>query len=133
MDEYMDVGLIIPKRPSQKLLSWLKDALGGVEHQTSAQARVGEFEICHKGDLVAIASHLHSWTIAKVLFFAKSGGVCFAAVTPYQSVAKEKSHSIWRQLADPTVVFLSDIMCSVMHSQSNAAEARVLHNLSMVG
>jgi hypothetical protein len=128
----ISIGLIRPTVPKRKLLSWLNDALGHVDHKTSASARVSEHDICHKSDIVAIKQDSHNWFPALVLFFGLSSDVLYAAVSPLSLQGKHATYSTWIDGGEPIMVYLHEIMESLVYSTSGETTI-VLHPLALHG
>ena len=116
----MQVVLIKPTKPSKKLQAWLREAFGDCEAETALQARVNEFDLVSKGDVVAIKQLGHSrWEAAKVLFFVACNGVNFAAVRRCTMLNKDTTWSTWWMLDEYDVEALDNILGSMHYTEQD--------------
>ena len=134
----LDVGLINPKKPSKKLLSWLNDNLVDNDtHCVSAAARISAFECCHKNDLVAVRLNNNEdreWYVARVWFFGETEGEKWVALLPFSRVDAKKhtAYSAWREKDSPEIMFQEDILQSLIWTQQGDT-VTVLHTLQLFG
>lgn len=129
----LSIGLIKPTAPNRKLQTWLNEAIGNVAHTTSAAARISEYDICHKGDIVCVQQDsIADWFAAQVLFFGCSSDVLYAAVSPYSLVEKHATYSTWADDSDPIIVYISEILDSLVYSRDGHTIV-VLHPLALHG
>ena len=136
-NEFLDmrIGLYGGKPPSKKLGEFFREQFGEcVQHLVAARARFCEWESCSSGDVVAVRDpdHARDWYVAAIWFHVDSAGVKWSAVSTYTCVAKEPSFSRWKKLADPGVVYLTEILEVLIHSKSGD-EVTVLRPLSLFG
>ena len=94
----MTIGLVNPHKPSRRLRAFLSSSLSFPEEVflTSSQARYSEFEVCSKGDVVAIKDGV-AWFPAQVYFHASAHDVAFAAVLQFVLHERHASFNIWQK------------------------------------
>ena len=109
----------------------MREAFGDCEAETALQARVNEFELVSKGDVVAIQQLGNSrWEAAKVLFFAACNDVNFAAVRRCTMLSKDTTWSTWRVLDEYDVETLDNILGSMQYTEQDD-KLTVLHLCGM--
>ena len=92
----LSVGLVHPRPPSKKMTAFLDECIGPLQHSTSATARFSKHDCASKGDVVALKdpSVPSGWVAARILWFADTGGVQYAAVRSGRCV---EHHRWYRQ------------------------------------
>ena len=126
----LDIGLIAPTAPTKKLQKFLTDTFNTEEHRASGKARFNEFDVAWVRDVIALKSS-GGWIAARVIFFASSWSVPYAAVQPFKCLESHPWHSTWTKFGDPMLADLEDFI-EVLTVRGNDGVLTVLHPLALV-
>ena len=122
------IGLMNPRAPPTKLLAWLNETFEpGTNYTYSDRARYSQFEVCDKGDFVAVRSG-DRWVLGQVWFHVCVVDACITGVSVLQLVQWNEHSSVWRDVGASDIIALDDIKAVFIYSKSGD-EVTVIHPL----